>query len=72
MESSWKTKEKLSSDFFRCLVDVLNYLVDVSSYLVDGGPGDAPLSLHQVNPLLHGHLVRLEAERGGAELGLHP
>ena len=65
MESSWRTKEKLSSDFFR-------YLVDVSSYLVDGGPGDAPLPLHQVDPLLHGHLVRLEAERGGAELGLHP
>ena len=53
-------------------MDVLSYLVDVLSHLVDGGPGDASLSLHQVDPLLHGHLVGLEAERGGAELGLHP
>ena len=46
--------------------------MDVLSYLVDGGPGNCPLSLHQVDPLLHSHLVGLEAERGGAELGLHP
>ena len=50
------------------LMDVLSYLMDVFSYLVNGGPGDAPLPLHQVDPLLHGHLVGLEAERGGAEL----
>ena len=59
-------------DVLNYLMDVLSYLMDVFSYLVNGGPGDAPLSLHQVDPLLHSHLVGLEAERGGAELGLHP
>ena len=71
---SWKAPggQKKSLAVISHLVNVLSYLVDVLSYLVDGGPGDASLSLHQVDPLLHGHLVRLEAERGGAELGLHP
>ena len=44
----------------------------VERYLMDCCPGNAFLTIHQLHPLFHSHLVSLEAEGGDTELGFNP